>query len=129
AGARPTGLNGSIRVDGVPPPVAVAPVVAFDRLLGYVVVRGDTTDRRLGVPQSVARHGAAVLGELCAREYELNDLSREILGSYEELNLFYDLAGELAGAPDADAICRVVVAKACRVIDAKDAWILLADGP
>ena len=76
ASARPSGTNGHVRVDGVPPPVAAAPVVAFDRVLGYVVVRGGTPDRRPGVPQAVADHGAAVLGELCAREYELNDLSR-----------------------------------------------------
>jgi phosphoserine phosphatase RsbU/P len=129
AAARPSGVDGHVRVDGVEGTVAASPVVAFDRVLGYVVVRGEEGDRRVDAPRSVAEHGAAVLGELCAREYELRDLAREILGSYEELNLFYDLAGELAEAPDADAICGVVLAKALRVILAKDAWILLADGP
>jgi serine phosphatase RsbU (regulator of sigma subunit) len=129
AAARPSGLNGSARVDGVSGAAAVSPVVAFERVVGYVVARGEEGDRRGEEPRRVAEHGAALLAELCAREYELDDLSREILGSYEELNLFYDLAGELAGAPDADAACRVVLAEACRVIAPEDAWILLADGP
>ena len=129
AAARPSGVNGSVRVEGMPGSAGVSAVVAFDRLVGYVVARGDGDDRRTDEPDGVAAHGAAMLAELCAREYELNDLSREILGSYEELNLFYDLAAELAGAPDADAACRVVLAEACRVIPAEDAWILLADGP
>jgi serine phosphatase RsbU (regulator of sigma subunit) len=129
AGARPSGTDGSVKVDGAGGAAAVSPVMAFDRLVGYVVARGEADDRRTSEPDSVASHGAAMLAELCAREYELNDLSREILGSYEELNLFYDLAAELAGAPDADAACRVVLAEACRVIPSADAWILLADGP
>lgn len=131
ASARPSGMNGSARVDGVTgsAAVAVAPVVAFDRLVGYIVARSEDGDGRTEEPAGVAAHGAAMLAELCAREYELNDLSREILGSYEELNLFYDLAAELAGAPDPDAACRVVLAEACRVIPSQDAWILLADGP
>src|SRR5262245_24170797 len=105
---------------------AASPVTAFDRVVGWVVAKDEAEE---GAAGHVARNGAALLGELCSREYELNDLSREILGSYEELNLFYDLAGELAGAPDADAVCRVVLAEACRVIPAEDAWILLADRP
>jgi sigma-B regulation protein RsbU (phosphoserine phosphatase) len=105
---------------------ASSPVTAFDRVVGWVVAKDDAPG---GAAARVAADGAALLGELCAREYELNDLSREILGSYEELNLFSDLAGELAGAGDADAVCRVVLAEACRVIAAEDAWILLADGP
>jgi phosphoserine phosphatase RsbU/P len=105
---------------------AAAPVTAYDRVVGWVVARDEAAG---GAAARVAANGAALLGELCAREYELNDLSREILGSYEELNLFYDLAGELAGAGDADAVCRVILAEACRVIPAEDAWILLADGP
>jgi serine phosphatase RsbU (regulator of sigma subunit) len=128
AHAKPSGVNGRQRVEGVPAPVAVSAVIAFDRVLGYVVARADPQDRRADEPQGVAEHGAAILSELAAREYELNDLSREILGSYEELNLFYDLAGELAGARDAEAMCRLVLAKARRVVPAKKAWVLLCDG-
>lgn len=126
ATARPSGVNGHVRVDGLHAPSAAAAVVAFDHLVGYVVARPEGASVSA---DPVARHVAAMLGEFCAREYELNDLAREILGSYEELNLFYDLAGELAGASDADTLCRVVLAEACRVIAAEDAWILLADGP
>jgi sigma-B regulation protein RsbU (phosphoserine phosphatase) len=127
--ARPSGLNGHLRIAGLEGPASVSAVTAFDRHLGYVVACGNSDDRRQDAPDEVAAHAAAVLGELCAREYEIDDLSQEILGSYEELNLFYDLSAELAGARDADAICRVVLAKARRVIDAKDGWILLTDGP
>ena len=134
ASARPSGLNGCARVENAREGAAVSAVVAFDRLLGYVVAvgrpgGGSGAGSGADAPRQVAEHGAAVLAELASREYELNDLSREILGSYEELNLFYDLAGELAGASDPESICRLVLAKACSVIQAAGAWIALADGP
>ncbi len=128
AAARPSGENGTLRVDGLDRS-CVSSVVAFERVLGYVVARGDAADGAAESPRGVADYGASVLGELCCREYELNDLSREILGSYEELNVFYELAGELAGAPDADEVCRVALAKARAIIPARAGWILLADGP
>jgi sigma-B regulation protein RsbU (phosphoserine phosphatase) len=128
ARARPSSHVDGVRVDGVIGACAATAVAVRGRVLGYVVA----VPRDAGVvaeksARGVASHGAAVLSELCARESELNDLSREILGNYEELNLFYDLAAELAGAPDAESVCRVVLAKARRVLGAAGGRVLLAD--
>jgi serine phosphatase RsbU (regulator of sigma subunit) len=126
ASARPSRAGDGARVDGVVGVAAAAPVVAFERVLGFVVARAQDAVGGDVSARGVAAHGAAVLSELCAREFELHDLSREILDSYEELNLFYDLAGELAGAPDAEAVCAVVLAKARRVLGAAGGRVLLA---
>jgi serine phosphatase RsbU (regulator of sigma subunit) len=126
AAARPSRDGSGARVDGVVGVAAASPVVAFERVLGFVVARAQDAAGGDVAARGVAAHGAAVLSELCAREYELNDLSREILGNYEELNLFYDLAGELAGAPDAEAVCALVLAKARSVLGAAGGRVLLA---
>lgn len=116
--------DGAAHAGGVDRPSAVAPVQVFERTLGFVVAVARTDDD--SAVERLAEHAAGVLGALCSREYELNDLSREILSAYEELNFFYDLAGELAGASDMDAICRAVLDKAGRVIPAERGWILLS---
>ena len=105
-------------------PAAAAAVLVFGEPVGYVAAVALT--ETAAPPVGLTDQAATVLGALCAREYELNDLSREILAAYEELNLFYDLSAELAGAPDVDAICSAVLAKACRVIPARLGWILLS---
>jgi serine phosphatase RsbU (regulator of sigma subunit)/anti-sigma regulatory factor (Ser/Thr protein kinase) len=125
---RPSWTGEAALVEGDSGGAEACAVVAFDWVLGFVVARAEDASVGRECARDVAEHGAAMLSELCAREYELNDLSREILGSYEELNLFYDLAGELAGAPDADAVCRVVLARAQRAIGAAGGRVLLADG-
>lgn len=101
------------------------PVEVLQSRIGYVVAKG--TNGRAGRADLVARHVAMMLSELCSREYELNDLSREILSAYEELNLFYDLAAELAGASDAESISEVIVDKAMRATRAARGWMLLAE--
>jgi len=88
ARARPSRSDDGVRVEGVDGASAASAVVVRGRVLGFVVA----TPRDAGAAaetsaRGVVSHGAAVLSELCARESELNDLSREILGNYEELNL------------------------------------------
>ena len=124
---RSVGPNARPVIEGVDGRAASVPIAAFDRLLGWVVALAPETDVSRTAARTAAERAAAMLSELCAREYELDDLSREILGAYEELDLFYTLAGDLAGAPDPAAVCRVVIDRAARVIQARRAWILLAD--
>lgn len=110
---------------------ATAPVRAFDRVVGWVVA-APRDDDAAGPPQArdVAARSADLLTDLCSREFELNDLAREILGAYEELNLFYELSAELATASDPGAICRTVARMAVRVMGVERAWILLRpNGP
>lgn len=126
-GARPVTRGGALHVEGADSAHA-SPVLVFERTVGWVVATAQAGSTGVaGEPADVAARGAALLSDLCTREYELNDLSREILGAYEELNLFYDLSAEFAAAPDAGSIGRVVARKAAGVLQAERAWVLLAD--
>jgi len=77
--------------------------------------------------EALCRHGAAVLSELGAKEYELNDLSQEILDSYEEVNLFYSISSAAGTVRDVEAICSVILEKVCEIIRVNRASILLTD--
>jgi len=77
--------------------------------------------------KALAGHVATLLSELATQEYELDDLSQEILDSYEEVNIFYDLATALKRVRRVDDVCRVVLEKACEIIHAQRASILLLD--
>ena len=115
--------SGDFVVEGAGHPAAVSAIDVYDRALGYVVAVARNGDD--GSPPGVAERAAGVLGEFCTREYELNDMSREILSAYEELNLFYDLAGELASAADPTAICAAVLGRAASVMRVAAGRILL----
>ncbi len=122
-----TVVNGSATIEGAPGPASAAPVRIFQRVVGWAVAvahpsSGNAAARR------VAHRASLVLGDLCSREYELNDLSREILAAYEELNLFYDLASELAQVPDRTAICDAVLGRAMHVIPARAGRIVIREG-
>ncbi|MCG3132976.1 MAG: hypothetical protein HMLKMBBP_00062 [Planctomycetes bacterium] len=109
---------------GVRPGADSAPVTTLGETVAWVVA---APERAGASAAGVARRAASLLAELGDREGELNDFSRELLGAYEELNLFYDLADGLAGAADPESVCRMALGRAMRVIPASRGWILLAD--
>lgn len=106
---------------------SASPVRVFEDVVGWVVTVPAGAPAPATAVEDVAARSADLLSDLCTREFELNDLSREILGSYEELNLFYDLAGDLAEATDAVAISRVVVRRASAILHAESSWVLLRE--
>jgi len=123
------GLRGLPKLDVQMPLVSPvshrAAVRSLGEVTGHVVVQ-PRTDGAVG-GWSLAARVADVLGDLCRLEVELEDLAREIAGAYEELNLFYDLSGSLAGARDASVVCHAVLERALRVVPARAARILLSD--
>jgi len=60
-------------------------------------------------------------------EYYINNLSREILDKYEELNLFYELSADMISSFNTQQFCEKVLQKVLSVIDAEEAAILLLD--
>lgn len=82
-------------------------------------------DERAAV--ALATHVAGLVEELATREYELNDLSQEILDSYEQVNLFYGISSALGSVRDVEGVCRVILDKACEIIKVSRASILLLD--
>lgn len=122
----------SLHAEGAPGPLPPAgsprrrPVEVYGSVLGHVLAVPEfPEDERSAI--ALAGHVADLLAELAMKEYELNDLSREILDSYEEVNLFYDLAAALGSVRDVEGICSVVLSKACEIIRASRASILLFD--
>ncbi len=101
-------------------------IEVFGRPAGRVEVTPlDPRDRNAAV--ALARHVADLLSELAGKDYELDDLSREILDSYEEVNLFYDLSAALGRVRDVEGICTVILERACEIIRADRASILLLE--
>lgn len=115
-------VGGEWRI-GVP---CLRTVRAYGNTVG--VVTADPSDSKDGhAAEALADHVATLLTELATQEYELDDLSQEILDSYEEVNLFYDLSSALKRARKVADVCRVVLEKACEIIRARRASILLLD--
>lgn len=120
---------------GASPAAEIAGVELLDERVGYVVAEPASERAReegSGLTRRLAERTAHLLGLLCSREFELDDLSREILDAYEELNLFYDLSGELAGASDLGTVAERILGLARRAIAPRCGWVLGAperDGP
>jgi hypothetical protein len=93
------------------------PISVEGRAVG--AVEGDRTARAI----------AAVLSYAVARELDKKSLAREALDRYRELNLVYDLADQLSGELDREAIGGIVVAQAARLPAGGEGFFLgLEDG-
>jgi hypothetical protein len=122
-------LSLDLREDGADWRLGV-PCLRTVRAYGYTVgVVAAAPANPANGPSSVAlaEHVATLLTELASKEYELDDLSQEILDSYEEVNLFYDLSTALKRARTVGDVCRIVLEKACEIIRSRRASILLLD--
>ena len=60
-------------------------------------------------------------------EYEIEDLSAEIVRVYEELSLIYSLSSKLGSDLDINSICQQVVEEISKVLDVRTILILLLD--
>ena len=93
------------------------PITVEGRTVG--VVEGDRTGRAI----------AAVLSYAVAREGDKRSLAREALDRYRELSLVYELADQLSGELDREAIGRIVVAHAARLPGGGEGFLLVhSDG-
>lgn len=103
-------------------------VLVYGELAGHVVAT-PRDPRDFKAAEAVAGHLADLLTELAAREFELNDLSREILETYEEVNLFYNISSALPSVRDVNGVCSLILSTACEIIKARRSSILLLDDP
>ena len=85
------------------------------------------------LPQEEFRAGQTLqlaeswIHEKIQAEYYINNLSREILNKYEELNLFYELSADMISSFNTQQFCEKVLQKVLGVISAEEAAILLLD--
>jgi len=70
---------------------------------------------------------ASFLGEQIGWSYERENLTEEIVDSYEGISCFYDIAAAIGAAHDVHDVCDVVLQKADMLIPARRSSILLLD--
>lgn len=92
------------------------PITVEGRTVGWV--EGDRAGRAI----------AAVLSYAVAREADKRSLAREALDRYRELNLVYELADQLSGELDLDAIGRLAMAEASKLPAGGSGFLLVGDG-
>ncbi len=68
-----------------------------------------------------------VVKEKLAAEYAVNSLSEEVLNTYEEINLQYELSEEMSAIFSTQQVCDIVLNKATHIIGAERAFIVLYD--
>ncbi len=73
------------------------------------------------------RHTGEMLTDRLAHELKIDSLASEIVNSYQELNLFYEIGDSLSSVLDIETICHVVLEQAVDIIDPKRAFMMLID--
>jgi len=68
-----------------------------------------------------------IIGDRLKKELEADSLALEVINSYQEMNLIYELSDNLSGILDSKAICDTVLKHAVEIIDPKKAFIMLLD--
>ena len=104
----------------------VVAVEVYGHTIGFLGAQPiDPEDEKAAA--TLSRTAAGILTELGVKEYELNDLSQEILDSYEEVNLFYTISHAVGTVRDVEEICSVILEKVCEIVRVNRASILLTD--
>jgi GAF domain-containing protein len=70
---------------------------------------------------------ASVIAYACAREADKRALAHEALERYRELNVIYELAEQLGGSLEVDAVARVAVGEATRLQTGSEGFLFLRD--
>ncbi len=96
------------------------PVVVYDRPCGSLAARG-------GDAAGAARFASSLLAAFAVRQYETESLSQSLLSSFEEVNLFYGITARLHSVSSPDAICEIILDRACEIVRAARASILMCD--
>ncbi len=103
------------------------PLNIHGEMCGYVVIIANPSahqDPRL-------RQGLQLLADLISEkaysEYELENLTEELIEKYNEVNLIYDISDALSAVFDAQRVCEVIIEKAVEVIGVERASIMLFD--
>lgn len=115
-------------------PATLPPDEAGARAQGYEAVAVEVYDAPTGLVASAgpraaeaAKFGAGLVWALATRQYETESLSQSLLTVFEEVNLFYGITARLHSVSTADGICATILDRACEIVKAARASILLAD--
>jgi serine phosphatase RsbU (regulator of sigma subunit) len=100
------------------------PVTLHEDTLAQVVAFPHEDD---GTSKYIAELLAWTIEAKAYHEYEINNLSEEILDKYEEVNLLYDLSEALAAIFETQRVCDIVLDRGIGVLGVEQAAILILD--
>jgi len=106
--------------------VLKVPIHVLGEVGGFVVSPSDGKGRQEG--QRAGLHLLREIFEIKAySEYEIDNLSHEILDKYEEVNVLYDISEALSAVFDEQQIYDIALDKALQVIGAERASVMILD--
>lgn len=120
-------LAGQVEACGVQDAIA-APVYFKDDIIGYMaILNAPSAEWKQAELRKIAELAAKVMSEKVGTEYELDNLSEELLEKFNEVNLIYDISEALGAVLDPQTVCNIIIEKAVGVIGVEKASILLYD--
>jgi serine phosphatase RsbU (regulator of sigma subunit) len=108
-------------------PCLAVPIYVHGEIVGYVVPDGDIPSDQEETYKHRMHTVADFVGEKAYAEYELENLTEELIEKYNEVNLIYDISEALGAVLDAKTVCEIIVEKAVDVIGVEKASIMLYD--
>lgn len=103
------------------------PLYIHGETYGYVVMIANLSVNEEEFWQQRLQLLAGVLSEKVYSEYELQNLTEELIEKYNEVNLIYDISDALSAVLDPTTVCEVIIEKAVDVIGVERASIMLYD--
>jgi len=97
-------------------------ISVYDQNCGFVA-----SGAARGGSGEATRYAAALVSLFATRQYETESLSKSLLDVFEEVNLFYGITARLHSVGNTEGLCQTILQRACEVVRAARASILLAD--
>ncbi len=98
------------------------PIAIDDVQLGELVLDGQAN-----APSESVKHLGEMLTDRLSYELKVDGMASEIISSYQELNMFYEISETLSNILDAETICSAVLKQAADVIGSETACMMLLD--
>lgn len=107
-------------------PLAI-PLDIRGEMTGYVVGLADRTANEAQEYMHTLQVIADFIKEKAYSEYEIENLTEELVERFNEVNLIYDISDALSAVLDPQKVCEVIIEKAVEVIGIEKASIMLYD--
>jgi serine phosphatase RsbU (regulator of sigma subunit) len=104
-----------------------APILVHNDLIGYVVGHHERDDTSEALYATNLQLVATFIGDKAYTEYELRNLTEELLEKYSEITLIYDISEHLSAVFDRKTACEVIIKQIVDVVQVKKASIMLYD--
>lgn len=102
-----------------------APLHIHDELNGYVVMLMEPARQEDVIVKRGLQLLAEQINEKAYSEYELENLTEELIERYNEVNLIYDITEALGAVFNPQTVCHVILEKAVEVIGVDRASVML----